>query len=111
MIGDRLTATHEAGHAVIAMVEGVAVRSATIVACVANGRSYAGTVDIGPAAPLQRLRVDVAGAVAERLDSDDVDAALRRGELSGGIVPKLEAALAAARAGIETHVGTTHVFA
>jgi acetylglutamate kinase len=55
--------------------------------------------------------VVVAGAVAERLGSDDVDAALQRGELSGGIVPKLEAALAAARAGIETHVGTTHVFA
>jgi acetylglutamate kinase len=55
--------------------------------------------------------VVVAGVVAERLGEEDVDAALRRGELTGGIVPKLEAALAAARAGIETHVGATHVFA
>jgi acetylglutamate kinase len=53
----------------------------------------------------------VAGAVAESLGEDDVAAALDRGELTGGILPKLEAALAAAREGIETRVGATHVLA
>jgi acetylglutamate kinase len=55
--------------------------------------------------------VRVAGAVAETLAEGDVAAALGRGELTGGIVPKLEAALAAARDGIETRVGSTHVLA
>ncbi len=53
----------------------------------------------------------VEGAFADELAEDDVAAALDRGELTGGIVPKLEAALAAARDGIETHVGSTHVLA
>jgi acetylglutamate kinase len=55
--------------------------------------------------------VVVAGAVAPRLAGDDVAAALDRGELTGGIVPKLEAALAAARDGIATRVGATEVYA
>jgi acetylglutamate kinase len=53
----------------------------------------------------------VAGAVAPRLAEDDVAAALGRGELTGGIVPKLEAALAAARDGNATRVGVTEVYA
>lgn len=55
--------------------------------------------------------VRVAGAVAEALAEDDVAEALDRGDLTGGIVPKLEAALAAARDGIETRVGSTQVHA
>jgi acetylglutamate kinase len=55
--------------------------------------------------------VHVAGAVAEALAEGDVAEALDRGELTGGIVPKLEAALAAARDGIETHVGSTQLLA
>jgi acetylglutamate kinase len=51
------------------------------------------------------------GAVAEELGEGDVADALGRGELTDGIVPKLEAALAAARDGIETHVGSTQVLA
>jgi acetylglutamate kinase len=53
--------------------------------------------------------VVVDGSVAERLGTDDVADARRRGDLSGGILPKLEAALAAARAGIETRIGATWV--
>jgi acetylglutamate kinase len=55
--------------------------------------------------------VVVDGAVVDRLGEDDVAVALHRGQLTGGIVPKLQAALVAARAGIETHVGVTHVLA
>lgn len=51
------------------------------------------------------------GAVAGELGEGDVAEALDRGELTGGIVPKLEAALVAARDGIETHVGSTQVLA
>jgi acetylglutamate kinase len=79
--------------------------------------------DDGAAALAQALRADrlvfvsdvagvvVDGAVVDRLGEEDVAVALHRGQLTGGIVPKLQAALVAARAGIETHVGVTHVFA
>lgn len=55
--------------------------------------------------------VVVRGAVAARLGTSEVDEARLRGDLSGGILPKLEAALAAARAGIETRIGVTLVHA
>jgi acetylglutamate kinase len=55
--------------------------------------------------------VVVDGSVASELGVADVDDARRRGDLSGGILPKLEAALSAATAGIETRIGETLVTA
>jgi acetylglutamate kinase len=55
--------------------------------------------------------VVVAGEVASQLGVAQVDDARRRGDLSGGILPKLDAALAAATAGIETRIGSTLVTA
>jgi len=51
----------------------------------------------------------VGGAPASRLDATDLEA--HRAELRGGMVPKLQAALEAARAGIHVRVGATHIVA
>jgi acetylglutamate kinase len=51
----------------------------------------------------------VDGEVLPRLAEDDIGAL--NGSLSGGIVPKLEAAVRAARAGVHVDVGATTVVA
>ena len=53
----------------------------------------------------------VDGAVVGRLHADDADALLRSGAFEGGIVPKLLAAVRAARLGIRTEIGETAVVA
>ncbi len=55
--------------------------------------------------------VYVEGAVIGRLHADDADALLGSGALEGGIVPKLLAAVRAARLGIRTEIGETAVVA
>ena len=55
--------------------------------------------------------VYVAGAVVGRLHADDADALLGSGAFEGGIVPKLLAAVRAARLGIRTEIGETAVVA
>jgi acetylglutamate kinase len=51
------------------------------------------------------------GVVARRLHVDDADELLRSGEFDGGIVPKLLAAVRAARLGITAEIGETAVVA
>lgn len=51
------------------------------------------------------------GAVAESIRGVDVERMLDAGELSGGIVPKLRAAVGAAREGVEAKIGATAVLA
>jgi acetylglutamate kinase len=51
------------------------------------------------------------GAVARRLHVDDADELLRSGAFDGGIVPKLFAAVRAARLGISAEIGETAVVA
>ena len=51
----------------------------------------------------------VGGAVVQQLSESDID--LLDEELSGGIVPKLQAALVAARHGVRVDVGETAVVA
>jgi acetylglutamate kinase len=53
--------------------------------------------------------VVIEGDVARRLSADQID--LLHDELSGGIVPKLQAAVRAARAGVRAEVGRTLVTA
>ncbi len=55
--------------------------------------------------------VFVAGSVVERLHADRADALLDQGAFDGGIVPKLLAAVRAARLGIAAEIGETTVAA
>jgi acetylglutamate kinase len=49
------------------------------------------------------------GSVVERIDADEADALLAGGELEGGILPKLRAAVTAARRGVRAEIGETAV--
>jgi acetylglutamate kinase len=51
------------------------------------------------------------GAVASTIHVADAERLLAAGELAGGIVPKLEAAVVAAREGVEAAIGRTAVLA
>jgi acetylglutamate kinase len=51
------------------------------------------------------------GSVAETLAASDADRLLDAGELEGGIVPKLRAAVTAARLGVQAEIGSTAVVA
>ena len=53
----------------------------------------------------------VDGAVVEALDADEAAAMLDGGDFEGGIVPKLYAAIAAARGGVRAEIGSTAVTA
>jgi acetylglutamate kinase len=50
-------------------------------------------------------------AVVERISADDADRMLGDGTFEGGIVPKLEAAVIAARGGVSARIGATEVAA
>jgi acetylglutamate kinase len=51
----------------------------------------------------------VEGALARILPADEAEAALDAGEFEGGIVPKLVAAVRAARGGVRASIGSTEV--
>jgi acetylglutamate kinase len=51
------------------------------------------------------------GAVAQTLDVGEADRLLDAGELEGGIVPKVRAAVTAARRGVQAEIGETAVIA
>jgi acetylglutamate kinase len=51
------------------------------------------------------------GAVAASVEADEADRLLHAGELEGGIVPKLNAAVRAARLGVHAEIGSTAVIA
>jgi acetylglutamate kinase len=51
------------------------------------------------------------GAVAASVEADEADRLLGAGELEGGIVPKLNAAVRAARLGVPAQIGETAVLA
>jgi acetylglutamate kinase len=51
------------------------------------------------------------GAVASAIDADEAERLLDAGELGGGIVPKLRAAVGAARQGVDAVIGETAVVA
>jgi len=53
----------------------------------------------------------VAGAVARVLPADEAEAGLAEGRFEGGIVPKLMAAIHAARGGVHASIGSTEVHA
>jgi len=51
------------------------------------------------------------GAVATSIDAAEAERLLEAGDLAGGIVPKLQAAIGAARGGVEAEIGRTAVLA
>ena len=51
------------------------------------------------------------GAVVREIDADDAEALLAGGTLEGGILPKLNAAIRAARLGVRAEIGETAVVA
>ncbi|MGI9111938.1 MAG: acetylglutamate kinase [Gaiellaceae bacterium] len=51
------------------------------------------------------------GAIATSIDAAAAERLLERGDLAGGIVPKLQAAIGAARGGVEAAIGQTAVLA
>ena len=55
--------------------------------------------------------LDGAGATVERISVAEADELLASGQLQGGIIPKLEAAVLAARAGVRATIGATVVTA
>jgi acetylglutamate kinase len=53
--------------------------------------------------------VFVEGALAERIEAVHADRLLAAGAFEGGIVPKLLAAVRAARLGVQAEIGVTEV--
>ena len=51
------------------------------------------------------------GAVVSRIAADEAESGIAGGEFEGGIVPKLEAAIHAARLGVQAQIGATAVVA
>jgi acetylglutamate kinase len=79
-----------------------------------NGDEAAAALAVGLGADEISFLTDVPGvlvdgAVARELPVADAERLLAGGTLEGGIVPKLQAAVRAARSGIETRIGRTAV--
>ena len=81
-----------------------------------NADEAAAALAVGLAADRILFLTDVpgvllAGGVVDSIGADDAARLLDRGDLDGGIVPKLRAAVAAARSGIRAEIGETAVVA
>lgn len=79
-----------------------------------NGDEAAAALAIGLRAARLLFLTDVAGLlrdgeVVERIGVGEAERLLAAGELAGGIVPKLEAAVLAARSGVHARIGATLV--
>jgi acetylglutamate kinase len=53
--------------------------------------------------------LDADGATVQQISAAEADTLLASGQLQGGIIPKLEAAVSAARAGVRARIGETVV--
>jgi acetylglutamate kinase len=81
-----------------------------------NADEAAAALAVGIQADRILFLTDVAGvivddAVVERIGADDADRMLGAGAFQGGIVPKLAAAVVAARGGVAAAIGATEVSA
>lgn len=74
-----------------------------------NADEAASALAIGLGAERIVFHTDVPGVILPRIAADDADRLL--GELEGGIVPKLQAAVQAARLGVRAEIGMTEVVA
>ena len=81
-----------------------------------NADEMAGALAAGLEADRILFLTDVPGLLLEgmvvpRIDADDAEDLLERGLLEGGILPKLRAAVTAARLGVRAEIGETAVVA
>ena len=81
-----------------------------------NADEMAAALAVGLGADRIFFLTDVAGllldgAVVDRIEADDAEQLLAEGLLEGGILPKLRAAVTAARLGVEAEIGETAVVA
>jgi acetylglutamate kinase len=74
-----------------------------------NADEAASALAVGLGAERIVFHTDVPGVILPRITADDADELLD--ELEGGIVPKLQAAVAAARLGVRAEIGLTEVVA
>lgn len=79
-----------------------------------NADEAAGALAVGLAADRLLFVTDVPGLILEggvvsSIGADEADRLLDAGELEGGILPKLRAAVTAARLGVSAEIGTTAV--
>ena len=100
----------------IAVVAPLAAGLGDIGALNVNADEAAAALAVGLAAERIVFFTDVPGvlmegAVIEHIAVDDADRMLGDGTFEGGIVPKLEAAVRAARGGVRAEIGATEVVA
>jgi acetylglutamate kinase len=79
-----------------------------------NADEAAGALAVGLGAERIVFLTDVPGVlrdtgVLERIEADEADRLVGDGTFAGGIVPKLEAAVRAARHGVQAEIGSTEV--
>jgi acetylglutamate kinase len=105
-----------------AIVDAVAAGLVPVVAPLAEGPlnvnadEMAAALAVGLGADRISFLTDVpgllhGGSIVRSIHADDAEGLLARGELEGGILPKLRAAVTAARLGVQTHIGVTAVTA
>ena len=121
-IGLRAARVPELGHVGIpspsrpqAILDALALGRIPVVAPLAvgplnvNGDEAASALAIGLGAERIVFHTDVPGVILPRIAADEADRLLP--ELEGGIVPKLQAAVSAARVGVRAEIGRTKVVA
>jgi acetylglutamate kinase len=105
-----------------AIEEALAAGSIPVVAPIAvgplnvNADDAAAALAVGLGADRLRFLTDVpgilgGGGLVSSIAADEADSLLAAGEFEGGIVPKLHAAVQAARAGVQAEIGATAVVA
>jgi acetylglutamate kinase len=105
-----------------AVLDALACGAIPIVAPIAEGPlnvnadEAASALAVGLGAQRIVFLTDVPGVlrdewILERIEADEADRLLGDGAFAGGIVPKLEAAMRAARSGVRAEIGTTEVVA
>src|SRR4051794_41200225 len=98
-----------------AVVDALAAGRIPVVAPIAvgplnvNADEAAAALAVGLGADRIIFHTDVPGVILPRIAADDADRLLE--ELEGGIVPKLQAAVQAARLGVRAEIGLTEVVA
>jgi acetylglutamate kinase len=118
---------HPAPSAPAAIEQALAAGKIAVVAPLALGPGDVGSLNVNADEAAAALAVGLAaerivfftdvpgvlmeGTVVEHIDVDDADRMLGNGTFEGGIVPKLEAAVRAARGGVRAEIGATEVVA
>jgi acetylglutamate kinase len=100
----------------VPVIAPLALDSATRESLNVNADEMATALAVGLGADRISFLTDVPGllldgAVVSEIDADDAESLLVEGVLEGGILPKLRAAVTAARLGVDAEIGSTAVVA